>query len=485
MDNYLRGMADFVGFAKPKSDLIYFMTKPEVRASIKNLTGGKEYLQLMDMYLEDIPNPTRKGAGDSYEKFINSIAIAPLSLNPTMLPKQISSALNFQTDMIYDQVWRNMPVIAEAQFVGRLMSPVGWAEYTKAFSSSAFTKYRLEKGASDIDYQTFLETKLMPTLSSKSSAAKKANKVFKFLDREVKTGTVKWGDIIAFMGGKPVYEQQVKKIGKENPSMSKQEVSDLAIENMVTMGELKQQSSYSENLSQFQLRSKASMFFKYMSTPIQHQQRVSNATRKLIRGGGTKQENLQSIREIYHYAIVANYVFAQMGKLAGRWIWGTGDDEKEEEVNNHPIVGKAVELLGTGVFQGTPVLGRTLEYYGKKLQSKDTYNVQVSNTARRMQDAFNGTKAYEKLMIDDGKAWDELTKEERERIVKGFSKTLEISGWGVDNVRKMYNRLVYGKVNPTKEDQATTSSKPTKDKQTPLKKSLPSKGGVSKGEIKK
>ncbi len=455
MDKYIKEMSDFVGFAQAKKEFVYFMSNKEVRKSVKRLKGGDKYLKIIDTYMDNIPNVKRMD-NHMIDKAINNIAFAPLSLNITMFPKQAASMTNFATDMVYDAVWKNIPVVAETIWVKRLLDPRGWGEYATEMFTSPFIKERLERGH-DRDFQLYYEKRLSDLFLSKMNASKKMARLTQIIESDLKGGAVKWGDIAAFLGGKPLYYETKRRLAKENPNMSEAELRAKAMEKVGSVGELKQQSANPENLSYFQMASPASRFIKYFTTPLQYQQRVNKAIRNLTRAiknpqDYTKTEVLTNVRELYTYMITANLVFYWVDRQIGKLVFGYEDEEEPEARNKtQKIIGQALEFVGKGIVQGVPLAGDIAEYFGRKLQGKQTYSLTTSNAIERTEDIISSWNYIYGQMVDKGKSWDELTDREREKVTQGIAKTSEVSGWGVENIRKMYNRIVFGSPNPAKE----------------------------------
>ena len=448
MQKYRDVMASFVGFAEGKAELVQLLTDPDVRANVKKLTDGKTYLQILDTFLNNIPNPQRL-APDYLSKMIRNIVLAPMSLNPKMLLTQGSGLFNFSTSMIYDKVWQNIPVVNQTIFMKRLLTDKGLSEYWDMYKNSAFVYTRLRKGG-DRDFELFYNSRLLPTLKSNTPTKKKLNQIVKFIETDIKAGTIKIGDIAAFLGGKPVYFNQKDILRKEHPEWSEEKLKDEAFKKMANMGESTQQTSYTHKMSYFQLSS-SSKYFPYMSSPIQFMQRTNKAIRDISRQKGTWNDDLRSLNELAYYSLAAPIIYQATAKFYNWLVYGKEDEEVAVQENEaKKQIGKLLEVGGTGLIQGVPLISDFVELAGLKLQNKKAYNVEISNAISRLQEASEAATRVFNIMNEKGLTWEELDDTEKERMIKSLSKSLELSGYGVDNIRKMVYKLMGKDVNKKK-----------------------------------
>jgi len=221
---YINDMEHFAAFARPIKDVNKLLSNPNSKSAIKrnNLGDVNKYL---NHFLE---LTSKRGiSGVSGAEIINSInsvfTTTALGMNPTLLPKQASSALAWTVEIRPD-LYAKQSAKAMANLI-----PL-WKEIS---TNSGFIDDRYAKRIADVleNYVEKSQSKIVPTNRHYSGLI------------DLSMQLVKQGDKMGIMGGMPVYLHYKEQYKKQNPGSTEQQAIDYAIFRFNKIARKTQQSS--------------------------------------------------------------------------------------------------------------------------------------------------------------------------------------------------------------------------------------------------
>jgi hypothetical protein len=221
---YINDMEHFAAFARPIKDVNKLLSNPNSKSAIKrnNLGDVNKYL---NHFLE---LTSKRGiSGVSGAEIINSInsvfTTTALGMNPTLLPKQASSALAWTVEIRPD-LYAKQSAKAMANLI-----PL-WKEIS---TNSGFIDDRYAKRIADVleNYVEKSQSKIVPTNRHYSGLI------------DLSMQLVKQGDKAGIMGGMPVYLHYKEQYKKQNPGSTEQQAIDYAIFRFNKIARKTQQSS--------------------------------------------------------------------------------------------------------------------------------------------------------------------------------------------------------------------------------------------------
>jgi hypothetical protein len=248
----------------------------------------------------------------------------------------------------------------------------------------------------------------------------------------------KWGDRTAiFIGGWPVYKYHYKKALKAGKSRI--QAQDIAMKEFESATYRSQQSSEVEDLSEFQKRgSVAKLFTMFMTTPKQYNNMVLSGYRNLLKGRGSKAENLKAV-------IVGQFILP----MIFTWVSNGFEWDWEDEIASiflYPITGM--------MFFGNIYMGLVQSFTGKDYGK---YSIAVMDPFNEIKYVVN--KAGKVMLTDDEMTTEDWLKSFL-RLTKAFafltglpfytvkrvaSGVIELATEGVEGVGKTAKTLIYGK----------------------------------------
>ncbi len=490
MKNYGRDMANFIEFAELKREFVGLFTNAEVKNAISALSGGRKLNKIIGAFLENMPRKQKEELSVKGLKLLINNTIAVLSNNLSMIPKQLSSAVVWIMNMPTKTKAGKLPLVKEAEFVARLVDPKNFAAFLRDFYGSDFVWTRLTKGF-DSDLSIFNDPTFLKMLESGIPYAEKLAKATKFFKENMAMGSIKVGDIGAFLLAAPVYSKvkamAIERMNNDSKFSDKsvKEINDLAIKEAVdyvaTEGEKVQQSQYPENMSYWQLGS-ASKFFPFMTTKIQYQQQVMKAMRNISRGQG----DVDDARRLFVYGFLNKMIFTSITAYIYNLMRGADDDddEKKEDVEKGELeaVGKILDI-GSNIFQGVPIMYEAVQVVASKMKGEDYFDFAASPTIDKSIKTVKSMIKVIDIVYKDGKMvdLDDLTEKDWDTInttILGFS---DFSGVSLRNLQKLHRFVKYGNAYHKKDDKENTSVKRSSSSRTSSGSSSSSSSSSSGG----
>ena len=421
---YMDDMIRWASHAEAKRELTLFLRNPEVRKSIESHTSGKKIYKALQLFNDNLPMELNHSS-DWWGTAIRNVMLAPLQFNAFMIPKQALSGTNTIVDYIATNKIQRLPVINEAKY----MKDFFFGGMRKEFAEdlAAFKKRRAFQGF-DLDIHKMDTEGILGAIlqaGSPGSATTSAGKnAFGWFNHYIRSGAVRFGDILAFESGRPVYIQAYDnaiKGGMDVPLARK-----YAMELTVKQLELVQQSNRTIHKSVWQL-SGNSQWTPYFTTPLQYQQRILQHARNIARGDGTYQD----IKGITWYGFGAPYLYTKVG---GMLISAMMSDKRKKELeemerkykqsrykptNAELAVGGALKGLG-GLLIGTPFVGSTLTYSGDLLLGNTPFRLQHNPAMQEAFDLLSETPGVMIKFAENGYKFKGLKKRDLKAMKKIF-----------------------------------------------------------------
>jgi hypothetical protein len=296
--------------------------------SLLESSRGKDFPSLLDQILTNstlnAPNKVaqKTGVDKMFNPLLNNWVASKIGATPTVVAKQLLSAVNYAENMPME-IWMR-------DFIKIAGNPTKWASTWKEMMDIPYLKTRFGSG-----YSEAVQRALNGDENTHQSKAANYHSAFKNL---MTIGT-RFGDMAAIaFGGKPYLDYMIKENVKKG--MSLEDAQKDAVDKFLQDTLRSQQSPFSSSLSKFQNSKNlfARAFFAFANTPSQYMRKLFEADQNLrvqkeqLKAGkiteeeyGTAKKQVAKAHSIY--ALINTVSFTAMGALMGSMMKGSDFDD--------------------------------------------------------------------------------------------------------------------------------------------------------------
>ena len=309
----------YSAYVEPMRKASKMLQQGEYRRYLEN-KFGKNMMGVIDHHLNNIAGngAVNYQRNELVDMLRSGTIMGALSVNLTMIPKQLSSFAAYANSMPSAK-WAGY-------YAGIPVNPVGFIRDVKSIMNTDFMKSRLQSGtASSPDVMN-----LMLGNVEKEVAKSDNSKVFsRIMDNIIRAAywPIKAGDAMAIaLGGAPLwrhsYNEGLKRFNGNK--IKAQEFAELKIAQSTSRT---QQSSNMLDQSYWQTSSSwASMFTTFMSTPILYGRILNGGVKDIIRGSSAKVKK-DGIKKVFIFGLLLPYLF----QAASSASFGLGDDDEDDD----------------------------------------------------------------------------------------------------------------------------------------------------------
>jgi hypothetical protein len=397
--SFVNKMEHFVNFAIPLSKFNGVLSNKTVRGAISSQFDSK-YVKLLDDHMKTIANGNLNQGNKSWERMVNTfrnnMVTATLSMNLTLLPKQLSSFPAYVANISWNPK-------AMAQYTGYLAEGVANPiKVLKLFQKEGWVQAR-KKGGFEQDVSIQQQAMLMANLNGKNLASDIVNLKNNMVSLGMKP--TKWGDIGAIMlGGYPMYRMESALLKKANPHMTEKEIHEEAMFQVRKASELSQQSPHMMDLGMIQKSGQLGrLFTMYMTSPFQYKRQttvaLTAAQNAYIQHGFNSPQFKSKMKEFIKRAMVFHVMLPSIFSLVSAGLYPPLDEEGEIDWS---AIGMGAVA---GSFIGFPLIGSFVKSILDKVAGNKTYKVTASPLAAFSEEMINITQGKAAKLFDDSLDW--------------------------------------------------------------------------------
>lgn len=425
LNSYLEDMEYFRAYAEVMRDMNKLFENPNIEDAINKTAGSNTHRALKDMMGRIATRGVKGSESQVVNGMINNFIVSKLGFNPTIMVKQLTSAIAF-SDYIG---WGNWSLyMAKAMPDAKSL----WKEW---YDNSPVLQERYENSnMSEVleGYNRTAVAKTSPVLLNKKLFGKDVT----ILDSDVARWQnslmylIKVGDKGGVMGGLANYLYYKDEFKAKNPNATEQQAIDYASRKATRQAVSTQQDSGITNKDWYQtagpvfrflnvfMSSPKALFRKEMYAVMQLYRKISAKSTKA--GAGSLTDNLRTLIT-YHVGVPMLFQWVALG-LPG--VLANWDEEDEESLGRAAILGNLNALF----IVGDLILG-IKDFLEDNPWAGEFKTLPIFEQASEI--------------IQDLKAYSKAKKEEtREKhLVKLINHTVELTGVPASSMYRMYNNL--------------------------------------------
>lgn len=425
LNSYLEDMEYFRAYAEVMRDMNKLFENPNIEDAINKTAGSNTHRALKDMMGRIATRGVKGSESQVVNGMINNFIVSKLGFNPTIMVKQLTSAIAF-SDYIG---WGNWSLyMAKAMPDAKSL----WKEW---YDNSPVLQERYENSnMSEVleGYNRTAVAKTSPVLLNKKLFGKDVT----ILDSDVARWQnslmylIKVGDKGGVMGGLANYLYYKDEFKAKNPNATEQQAIDYASRKATRQAVSTQQDSGITNKDWYQtagpvfrflnvfMSSPKALFRKEMYAVMQLYRKISAKSTKA--GAGSLTDNLRTLIT-YHVGVPMLFQWVALG-LPG--VLANWDEEDEESLGRAAILGNLNALF----IVGDLILG-IKDFLEDNPWAGEFKTLPIFEQASEI--------------IQDLKAYSKAKKEEtREKhLVKLINHTVELTGIPASSMYRMYNNL--------------------------------------------
>jgi hypothetical protein len=425
LNSYLEDMEYFRAYAEVMRDMNKLFENPNIEDAINKTAGSNTHRALKDMMGRIAARGVKGSESQVVNGMINNYIVSKLGFNPTIMVKQLTSAIAF-SDYIG---WGNWSLyMAKAMPDAKSL----WKEW---YDNSPVLQERYENsnmGEVLEGYNRTAVAKTSPVLLNKKLFGKDVT----ILDSDVARWQnslmylIKVGDKGGVMGGLANYLYYKDEFKAKNPNATEQQAIDYASRKATRQAVSTQQDSGITNKDWYQtsgpmfrflnvfMSSPKALFRKEMYAVMQLYRKISARSTKA--GAGSLTDNLRTLIT-YHVGVPMLFQWVALG-LPG--VLANWDEEDEESLGRAAILGNLNALF----IVGDLLLG-IKDYLEDNPWAGEFKTLPIFEQASEI---LQDLKAYSKAKKDE-------TKEKH--LVKLINHTIELTGIPASSMYRMYNNL--------------------------------------------
>jgi hypothetical protein len=425
LNSYLEDMEYFRAYAEVMRDMNKLFENPNIEDAINKTAGSNTHRALKDMMGRIAARGVKGSESQVVNGMINNYIVSKLGFNPTIMVKQLTSAIAF-SDYIG---WGNWSLyMAKAMPDAKSL----WKEW---YDNSPVLQERYENsnmGEVLEGYNRTAVAKTSPVLLNKKLFGKDVT----ILDSDVAKWQnslmylIKVGDKGGVMGGLANYLYYKDEFKAKNPNATEQQAIDYASRKATRQAVSTQQDSGITNKDWYQTSGPVARFLNvFMSSPKALFRKEMYAVMQLYRkisakstkaGAGSLTDNLRTLIT-YHVGVPMLFQWVALG-LPG--VLANWDEEDEESLGRAAILGNLNALF----IVGDLLLG-IKDYLEDNPWAGEFKTLPIFEQASEI---LQDLKAYSKAKKDE-------TKEKH--LVKLINHTIELTGIPASSMYRMYNNL--------------------------------------------
>jgi hypothetical protein len=356
LNSYLEDMEYFRAYAEVMRDMQKLFNNPNIEAAINKVAGANTHRALKDMMTKIASRGIKSNESQVVNGMINNFIVSKLGFNPTIMLKQLTSAIAF-SDYIG---WGNWSL-----YIGKAM-PNAKSLWKEWYDNSPALQERYENSNMAEVLEGYRQTDFVsdPVLVNKKVFGKR----ILISDRTISNWQnglmylIKVGDKGGVMGGLANYLYYKDEFKAKNPGATEQQAIDYASRKATRQAISTQQDSGITNKDWYQtsgpatrflnmfLSSPKALFRKEMYATMQLYRKLSKKTSELLGkeykkgSAGTLTDNLRTLIT-YHVGVPMFFQWVALGLPGLLTDW---DEEDKESLGRAAILGNLNALFIVG-----------------------------------------------------------------------------------------------------------------------------------------